>query len=89
MDSGSITLVLFVAAYVLIMGGVAVLIGNKQRSFIERFLVGFFFGPLGWWMASRAAGPSKSSEQVREERRLREEQYEREKADWKGERGES
>lgn len=86
MDSGSIRLIVFVAAYVLVMGGTAVLVGNKQRSFIERFLVGFLLGPLGWLIAWKMA-PPKSSEQVREERRAREERYEREKAEWKGERG--
>ncbi len=78
----SAALIAFVAAWVVVMGGTAVLLGrNKGRSFIERFFVGLFLGPLGWLIAWKMKPPMSA-----EQRRAQEERFERERAEWKGER---
>lgn len=90
MEKSSIQLVLFVAAYVLFWALPAVFLGrNKQRSFIQRFMLGFVLGPIGWLIAWKLGPgkPRKSSAEVREDWRAQEAQREREKAEWKGERG--
>ncbi len=89
MDS-SVQITLFVAAYVLFWALPAVYLGRgKQRSFIQRFMLGFVLGPIGWFIAWKLGPgkPPKSSAEVRSEWQAREQQRAREAEEWKGERG--
>lgn len=43
------SIILYVAMYVLVMGGTSVFLGrNSQRPFVLRFVLGLMFGPIGW-----------------------------------------
>jgi hypothetical protein len=57
----------FVVVYVLIMGGISVFLArNKGRSFLLRFLLGLFFGPIGWiicWCMKSPLSPEEAKAQ--------------------------
>jgi len=83
MDAATLNLILFVAAYVGVMGGTSVFLGrNKQRTFLMRFLLGLFLGPIGWLIAWLMKPPLSP-----EEAQALQQKFELEQAEWKGENG--
>jgi hypothetical protein len=63
----NIVLCFFVALYTLAMGGISVFLGrNNGRSFILRFWLGLFLGPIGWiicWRMKPPLSPEEAKEQ--------------------------
>ena len=65
MDKSEIYLIAFIAAWVIIMGGVAVYLGrNKGRSFLMCFLLGIFGGVIGWVIAYFLKPPLTEEEKI-------------------------